>query len=169
MPDSAATLWLPGHALNCYEGNALLRDWLTHPGLLTERVRAVDPAHFALNVLRESAEGTDHLRDIELTSGGQPWIVARTRVPAPTLAANPWLRNIGARSLGVALGEHTSVTRSDFDYAQLYDDRPLIALALGRAALPSQALWVRRSTFSVNGAPLELQEAYMPVVGMARR
>jgi hypothetical protein len=26
---------------------------------------------------------------------------------------------------------------------------------------------VRRSTFSVNGAPLELQEAYLPVIALA--
>ena len=173
MPDTAATLWLPGHALNCYEGNAHLRNWLTHPGLLTERVRDADPARFALNVLQEAADGADHLREIELCSGGRPWIVAQTRVPAATLAAHSWLTHIGGKSLGTALAEYgampgASVTRSELAYAQLCDDRPLIALALARAALPSQALWTRRSTFAIDGSPLQLLEVFLPVVGAGK-
>lgn len=173
MADSAATLWLPAQALNCYEGNAELRSWLTHPGLLTERVRDVNPAAFALRVLREAPDGDEHVREIELCSGDQPWIVAQTRIPAETLVAQPWLRHIGGQSLGAALAQFYAssampVSRSEFGFAQLYDDRPLIAMALQRARLTPQALWTRRSTFSFQGPTLQLLEVFLPVVGTLR-
>lgn len=166
--ESAATLWLPAHTLNCYEGNAQLRAWLTHPGLLTQRVRDVNPASFALRVRGEFPEGSEHVREIELTSGGTTWIFAQTRVPAATLAAHGWLAHIGTTSLGEALAAHGAVQRSAFDYAQLPGDQPLVARALAHAALPPQALWIRRSTFYIDGAPLQLQEVFMPVVGTTR-
>ena len=166
--ESAAILWLPAHTLNCYEGNAQLRAWLTHPGLLTQRVRDVHPAGFALRVLGEFADGTDHVREIELTSDATPWIFAQTRVPAATLAAHGWLAHLGTTSLGEALAAHGAVTRSEFGYAQLPGDQPLVARALAHADLPPQALWARRSTFYIDGAPLALQEVFMPVVGATR-
>ena len=36
----------------------------------------------------------------------------------------------------------------------------------GRAGLPSQPLWVRRSTFQVDGLPLLLQEVFLPQIGL---
>lgn len=166
MTDTA-TLWLPATALGCYAGNACLRSWLTTPGLLTHRVRDLHPASFALRVVGEYADGNDHLREIELTSAGRPWIFAQTRVPAGTLAKHGWLAHIGATSLGEALAAHGTVTRSEFEYAQLMPELPLIARALQRSALVPQVLWTRRSTFFVDAAPLQLQEVFMPVVETA--
>jgi chorismate--pyruvate lyase len=165
--EPAATLWLPGPALNCYEGNAQLRSWLLTPGLLTHRVRAVHPESFALQVVGEYADGADHLREIQLTSGGRPWIFAQTRVPAATLIANKWLARIGSTPLGEALAAHGAVTRSDFEYAQLAAEQALIVRAFSATTARAQTLWVRRSTFYVDGAPLYLQEAFMPIVATA--
>ncbi len=167
MSESPASLWLPASALGCYEGNARLRSWLATPGLLTHRVRDVSPAGFALQVVGEYADGADHLREIELTSDGRAWVFAQTRVPAATLARHGWLAQIGTMSLGEALAAHGTVTRSEFEYAQLLPEPPLIARALQRSALPPQALWARRSTFFIDSAPLQLQEVFMPIVATA--
>lgn len=158
-------MWLPGHALNCYEGNAALRSWLTTPGLLTQRMRDTCGAAFQMNVLGERRERGDHLREVELCFKGRAWVFAQTHVPAATLAAEPWLGHIGETALGEALAAHGAVTRSDFDYAKLYDDVDVVQKALGRRALHSQALWVRRSVFSLGGRELTLREVFLPDIG----
>jgi chorismate-pyruvate lyase len=56
--------------------------------------------------------------------------------------------------------------RSEFDYAKLYDDVDVVRSALGAPRLPSQPLWVRRSTFA-RRAPLTLQEVFLPQIGSA--
>ncbi len=167
-PDTTADphMWLPGHALNCYEGNASLRSWLTTPGLLTQRMRDTCGAAFRMNVLGETREQGDHLREVELCCDGRAWVFAQTRVPAATLAAEPWLAHIGETALGEALAAHGAVTRSAFDYAKLYDEVDVVQKALARRALHSQPLWVRRSVFSLGGRELTLREVFLPDVGM---
>jgi chorismate--pyruvate lyase len=162
---AAPHLWLPGHALNCYEGNTELRSWLLTPGLLTQRVREASAGAFAMNVLSERSEAGDHVREIELCCAGRAWIYAQTRVPASTLAAEPWLGGIGHTPLGEALAAHGAVRRSDFEYARLYDDVDVVREALARRGLPPQPLWVRRSTFALGPHTLTLREVFLPDVG----
>jgi chorismate-pyruvate lyase len=158
-------LWLPSHALACYEGNTVLRSWLCTPGLLTERVRAAVGPEFRLRVLEESRCEQGHLRRIELGRDGEPWIYAETRVPAATLARYPWLADIGSRSLGEALSEsRITVRRSEPAFAAIYGDAPLVRRALELAALPPQALWVRRSMFLLDDCPFALNEVFLPIV-----
>lgn len=170
-------LWLPGSALNCYEGDAALRSWLSTPGLLTQRIREAAGEAYSMRVLHEGAAAagsavralagaTDHLREIEMRCGDALWLYACTRVPATTLAAQPWLGRIGMRTLGEALGErHTVIERDPFLYALLPADAPVVARACGLAGGAPQALWTRRSTFRADGAPFELDEVFLPGIG----
>ena len=173
-----AALWLPGSALDCYEGDAALRSWLRTPGLLTQRIREAAGGSYSMRVLHEGAEptsaavddtpgaATDHLREIEMRCGAALWLYARTRVPASTLAAQPWLGRVGARTLGEALGEHdAALERDPFLYAMLPADAPVVARACALAACAPRALWVRRSTFRAGGAPFELDEVFLPDIG----
>ncbi len=170
----AAALWLPGSALNCYEGDAALRSWLLTPGLLTQRIRAAAGEAYSMRVLYEGpaaaaagvAPAPDHLREIEMRCGGTLWLYARTRVPAATLAVQPWLGRVGARTLGEALGEHDAVLERDpFLYALLAADTPVVARACALADCAPRALWVRRSAFRAGGAPFELEEVFLPDIG----
>jgi chorismate--pyruvate lyase len=158
-------LWLPGHALNCYEGDARLRSWLLTPGLLTQRMRDTCGERFRMNILSERNERGDHLREIELCCDGVAWVWAQTRVPAATLAAEPWLAQIGQTALGEALAAHGAVRRPEFDYAKLYDDVDVVRAALARRALHAQPLWVRRSVFELGARTLTLREVFLPDVG----
>ena len=165
-----AKLWLPGHALNCYEGDAALRAWLLTPGLLTQRIREAAGADYRMALVTARDDGAaGHVREIEMRCGDTVWMFARTAVPRATLEAHPWLATLGTTTLGEAMQAHGSrVTRSDFDYAKLYDDVPVVRRALERAGLANQPLWVRRSGFTVDGLPLALQEVFLPQIGRPR-
>lgn len=174
MNDTATTsaaaegMWLPAHALNCYEGDASVRAWLMTQGLLTERVRAQCGAEFFLRVVHEGPAGSGHLRAIELGTRTTPWIYAETQVPAATLARHPWLGEIGGVSLGEKLAGHDGVTRTDYQFARLTPDAPIVARALARIDAAAQPLWVRRFQFFVEGAPLTVQEVFVLGLGRSR-
>ena len=157
--------WVPAHELTLRESDTALRSWLTTPGLLTERVRAAVGAQFRLRVVDESTSGGDLMRRIELGRDGEPWIYAETTVPAATLAHHPWLAAIGARSLGEVLAAFAgAVHRSDLEFALLPGDAPIVARACALAGVRARALWARRSTFRVDGAPFVVHELFLPVV-----
>ena len=165
---ATAALWLPGNALNCYEGDATLRSWLLTPGLLTQRIRDAAGDRYAMRVLHEGPApgGADHLREIEMRCGDALWLYACTRVPAATLAAQPWLGRVGTRTLGEALGEHEArLERDPFLFAMLPSDAPEVARACALAGGAARALWVRRSEFRADGAPFMLLEVFLPDIG----
>ncbi len=160
-------MWLPASALGCYEGDAVLRSWLATPGLLTERVREATGAAFHLEVLAEDARHGEHRRAIVLGTRTAPWIYAETTIPDATLAQHAWLARMGEVSLGETLAAHGGVTRSGFAFARLTADEPLVARALAHCGGGTAALWVRRSEFSLQGALLTVQEAFLPGIGRA--
>ena len=164
----AAELWLPAEALDCYEGDARLRSWLTTTGLLTERVRAASGATFRLQVLAEGEHDGAHRRAIILGTQARPWIYAETSIPDETLARHPWLARMGEVSLGETLASH-GATRSAFAYARLMPDAPLVARAIAETGQAAQPLWVRHSEFAVQGATLTVQEVFLPAIGQAAR
>lgn len=164
-PVPAAAMWLPGHALSCYEGDADRRAWLLTPGLLTQRIRQVAGDRFAMHVLNEGAQGDEHVREIDMRCGERVWLFAHTRVPAATIAAHPWLATIGSRTLGEALAHRDGLERAEFRYALLGPESWLIARALSHAGEAECALWVRHSAFRMSGCPFALYEVFLPSIG----
>ena len=168
-----AAMWLPGSALGCYEGDPRLRSWLLTPGLLTQRIRAAAGGGYRMRLLVE--RGTvagGHLREIAMACGELTWLYARTQVPAATLAAQPWLGRIGEVTLGEALARRGGEQRSDFAFARLLPDTLVVRRALAVAGLPSQPLWVRRSTFRTGAEPaaplaFDLFEVFLPGIAAA--
>jgi chorismate-pyruvate lyase len=70
--------------------------------LLTQRIREAAGPRFAMHVLQEGAATADgtHVREIDMGCGAEVWLFAHTRVPAATLAAQPWLGSVGRRRSG---------------------------------------------------------------------
>jgi chorismate--pyruvate lyase len=163
--DDSARMWLPGHALNCYEGDALLRSWLTEPDLLTQRLARECGTAYRMRVVAQTHDAGGFTRAIELLVDDLPWVYAETRVPEPTLAAHQWLTQLGNRPLGEWLAERQDLTRSELEFCKVFPDDPLVARALARARLAPQALWVRRTCFAVSGAPFVLRELFYPHTG----
>ena len=166
-----SVMWLPGSALGCYEGDAACRSWLLTPGLLTQRIRDAAGAAFAMHVLQEgvaAADGT-HVREIDMCADEEVWLFAHTRVPAATLAAQPWLGAVGGRTLGEALAAHdTALEREPLRYASLGADAWVVGRALARAGIAPRYLWVRHSAFRADGAPFDLYEVFLPGMGGGR-
>jgi len=165
LPVPASAMWLPGQALNCYVGDQSLRSWLLTPGLLTQRIRDAAGDGFAMHLLREERVGEEQIREIDMTCDGVVWMFAHTRIPATTLAAEPWLGEIGSRTLGEALEGRATLSREPFRYAQFYPDVWLIDRALTHAALAPQPLWVRHSALRMGVAPFDLYEVFLPAIG----
>ncbi len=161
----AAVMWLPASALNCYVGDPAMRSWLLTPGLLTQRIREAAGDGFAMHCLHEGLLDGEHVREIDMCCDGVVWMFAHTRVPVATLKAQPWLGQIGTRTLGEALADRQNLRREDFRYAQLYPDSWLTERALRHARLAPQPLWVRHSAFNVDGSPFDLYEAFLPTIG----
>ena len=163
VPESA--MWLDARALNCYEGDAQRRSWLLTPGLLTQRIREAAGSSFSMRVLQETAVGSEHVREIEMSAAGIPWLFAQTRIPRSTLESQAWLSCIGQRTLGEALATRADISRAPFRYALLTADAGVVARALQIASLPPQPLWVRHSAFAAAGAPFDLYEVFLPQMG----
>jgi chorismate-pyruvate lyase len=158
-------MWLPGHALNCYEGDPRLRSWLLEPGLLTARMQRECGAAYRLNVIDEQRDDSGFTRIIELLVSDVPWIYAETRVPAATLTAHPWLAQLGRKPLGEWLAARKDIVREELEYCRAYDDDPLVGRALARTKLAPQPLWVRQTRLAVGAAPFVLHEVFFPHTG----
>jgi chorismate-pyruvate lyase len=158
-------MWLPGHALNCYESDPVLRSWLAEESVLTQRLTRECGAAFRLRVVGENGVEGGWRRQIELLVDDIPWLYAETDVPGATLAQHRWLAELGTRPLGERLAERRDVTRAPLEFCKVYDDDPLVTRALARARIASQPLWVRRSRLALGDAPFILYEVFYPHTG----
>ncbi len=163
--NDATRMWLPAHALNCYEGDPVLRSWLTEESILTRRLQRECGAAFRMQVLEQRPADGGWLRAIELLVDDSVWLYAETAVPAATLAQHPWLATLGTRPLGEYLAERSDASREPLEYCKVYDDDPLVGRALTRARIAPQPLWVRRSKLAIGTAPFVLHEVFFPHTG----
>ena len=97
-------------------------------------------------------------RRIILWCGNQPCIYAETCIPKSTTAAHPWLAQLGDEPLGEQLLQKTDVSRSDFVFALF----PTEQLPAALDELKSEALWARRSDFSIGTDALTVTEVFLP-------
>lgn len=151
-----------------------VRSWLLDEGSLTEHlVRAAD-GDFRVSVQRQDwrlphrseqlalgmeAREVGMLRETLLLVKGQPWVYARSVIPATSLAgANRCLRALGNRSLGSWLFRAPDMQRSPFEVALLQPGHSPVPAELQG----DQALWGRRSRFQVNDRPLLVCEIFLP-------
>jgi chorismate--pyruvate lyase len=167
--------WLPFEACHGRAPAGLL-PWLAEPGLLTERVRAVagDATQFRVLRVRSAplalelrarlavTDTTCLLREIEICCGEVRWIFAQSVFPESAVARHPWLRDLGESPLGEALRQVAGVERDPLAYAELAAGH-----ALARSAVPEGAnsLWARRAVYRLAGAPIIVQEVFLPGLG----
>jgi chorismate--pyruvate lyase len=152
--------------------------WLNEAGLLTERVRNRCPAAFGLRVVdqrRDALEPGDagvlgvvergcFVREIELTCAGAAMVFAQTLVPAATVAAEPWLAELGTEALGPRLARTGNARREPFEFARLVPAHVLYRRAWRGAAGTPQELWARRARYRLGPQALIVQEVFLPSV-----
>jgi chorismate--pyruvate lyase len=158
----------------------VLREWLQDRGSLTRRLRDAGKRDFSLSVLGENMEvasdedrlllGSDdrqvYVRRVRLGCDAMELVFACTLMPRSTLLRHPWLKKLGERPLGEALGDRESVERTDFEYAWIPPEHPLMSDAMLTADTTSGGLWARRSRFLVDGSPILVYEVFLP--GLSR-
>lgn len=101
-------------------------------------------------------------RGLEVWAAQRAYAYVETLVPDVTLDAQPWLADLGDRALADALAWRTDVDRGATDVAALPPTHPLAARALARHDAPVDGVWARRIVYRVAGAPLLVQEVFLP-------
>ncbi len=156
--------------------NEAVRAWLSEPGLLTARLQArcadcaglvvvgqqateLSPAHCAL---LDASSMAGHVREVELTCGGDAWIFAQTLIPEATMARHPWLAALGDSALGARLADVPGIQRGLLEFSRLQPGHALFERAARNCAIRPKHLWARRSWFAMNGDRLLVQEVFLP-------
>jgi chorismate lyase len=173
--------WLPAERLGQLSVDAQLRPWLIGKGLLTLRMKTVCGERFALRLVDQwsgllsaahqsalrSPDNAGLFRDVELSCGEQVWVFAQAIMPDSTLCAHPWLAELGDAALCETLGDLTGIERGSHEYAWLPVAEAVTARALRDAEVKPAGLWARRSRVTLRGAPLLMQELFLPAMGRA--
>jgi chorismate lyase len=171
--------WLPAERLGQLTIEPQVRAWLIGKGLVSLRMKAVCGEHFTLQLIdqwtgllndahRAALRIQDNaglFRDVEMSHRGNVWVFAQTVIPDSTLCAHSWLAELGDTALGETLSDLSGVERSPYEYAWLPVSDPVTARALRDAEIKPAGLWGRRSRASLRGAPLLMQELFLPAVG----
>lgn len=176
MREQGARCWRPPAVPVGATVPARLRPWLNEPGSLTRRLRYMAGGAFTVRVCTErwgrpwlderrrlglTPRRRAWLREVVLGCGEQPWIVARSVMPEPTLGGPlRRLRGLGARPLGSVLFGHYAVVRGPIEVARLDDGDALAVRAAGLGGQPGE--WARRSVFRIGGRPLLVTEVFLP-------
>lgn len=181
-PSAAQSIqWLPAERLGQLSVDAHVRPWLIGKGLLTLRLKAVCGERFELRLVDQwtGLLGAGHqlalrcrdnaglFRDVEMSNGRSVWVFAQTIMPDSTLCAHPWLAELGDSALGETLSDLSGIERSSYEYAWLPVEDAVAARALRDAEVKPAGLWARRFRLSLRGAPLLIQELFLPAVGRA--
>ena len=143
------------------------RKWLLDPGSLTQRLIAASQGDFRVEVIRQGwyrptrseakalkipARQLAIIREVQLIGKGQPWVFARSIIPASTLTGKQRELNfIGSRSLGTILFRDPTMKRGPLQVSKL-------KLTNG------ETVWARRSVFELSGKPLLVCEVFLPAL-----
>ncbi|MBK8537138.1 MAG: chorismate lyase [Candidatus Competibacteraceae bacterium] len=162
---------------------ATLTDWLLDSGSLTRRLRQLCPSQFRVRVLwqgwnRPSVDEARVLglrldawvwtREVQLLCDDQPWVFARTLIPARTLRGRGCrLTRLGTRPLGEVLFTDPGVRRGPVEIARIVTGQCLHQRALAGCTEPPDAIWGRRSMFWIAKRPLLVCEIFLPDLPVA--
>lgn len=177
-------VWRPRRLLR--RGMVPATDWrcLTDPASLTQRVVAACGGQFRVHVidqhwmrpLRNEALAlgvpiTQYalVRQVFLMCDDEPWVYARTVIPASTLTGRlRQLSKLRSRSLGAFLFADPAMSREELHIVHLTSRDKLFRRATARLRKKPDAVWGRRSVFRLSGKPLLVSEIFLPAAAVCR-
>ncbi|MEZ5575951.1 MAG: chorismate lyase [Candidatus Competibacteraceae bacterium] len=180
-PSNAPPRWYPRSRLFPRDMPIGLSVWLLDAGSLTQRLRHICMGRFGVRVLsqRWTRPGRDEAgalrlrldawawtREVQLLCDEQPWVFARTLIPARTLRGQGRrLTRLGSRPLGQVLFADPKVRRGPVEIARIVAGQRMHQRAFAGFAEPPGAIWGRRSTFWIDGRyPLLVCEIFLPAL-----
>ncbi len=154
--------------------------WLQDSGSLTARLKATCPGRFRVRLLRQEWERPLYsesrtlrmrlgevafVREVELLCDDTPWVFARTVIPARSLRGPArHLTLLGTRPLGEVLFADPHMRRGPMEVARLLPRHPLYAAATAERMKTPDEIWGRRTLFHLAGAPLLVNEIFLPSI-----
>jgi chorismate--pyruvate lyase len=171
--------WLPAERLGQLAVDPSVRPWLIGNGLLSARLKSACKERFDLRLVDQwsglltasqklglrSADDAGLFSETEMTCAGQVWVFAQAVTPDATLCRHPWIAELGDAPLDETLEGLSGMERGAHEYAWLPADDTLLARALLAADLKPKGLWARRVRVTLRGAPLLMQEVFLPAMG----
>ena len=152
--------------------------WLLDPASLTLRLQQLCGARFRVRVIsqawgtprQDEAQALDMggraraiIRQVQLMCADQPWIYARTVIPATSLCGKlQRLAHLGTRPLGAMLFADPGMQRGTVELARILPGQALFADATQAVDKDVQTIWGRRSVFRIGSRPLLVSEIFLP-------
>ena len=159
-----------------YTGTGLptrAREWLLDPGSLTKRLVKASQGHFEVRVLQQrwgqprlsearllgmNNREAAIIREVALMCAGEPWVFARSIIPASSLTGRlRRLRKFNNSSLGEMLFQDKSMQRHPFQLAAIDGNSEQIPKQLREP----HTLWGRRCRFELAHKPLMVSEIFL--------
>lgn len=151
-----------------------MRDWLLDAGSLTQRLISASDNHFRVQLLCHhwqrplpserrildlGLRDRAIVREVLLLCHGEPWVFARSVIPARSLHGSlRRLRKFSDSSLGELLFSDPSMRRQPFELSRIAGNHALIPASV-RSDL---AIWGRRCRFTLAGKPILVSEFFLP-------
>ncbi len=160
-------------------------DWLRDTGSLTARLKSTCSGTFRVRVLHQGwgtplysekkllkMRAGEHaiVREVQLLCDEEPWVFARTLIPASSLkGAARRLAMLGDRPLGEVLFSDNRMRRGATEVARLQPRHTLFAMATGGLDSGPSEIWGRRTRFELAGQPLLVNEIFLPDIPGSKR
>lgn len=174
MPSHAEPRWRP--ARHYLQIPLWQRDWLLDERSLTARLKTLSGGQFRVEVLRQQWQRAQPseaqllnipwrsaclIREVILYGNNQPWIYARSVMPATSLTGHLYrLRRLKNTSLGELLFRDKNLSRSEFELCGFSARDPQLPAGL----VNSGYLWSRRCRFELSGKSLLVSEVFLPAL-----
>lgn len=169
-PDYAASDWQTADEFPMDQVPQGLRGWLSNRGLLTRRMKKHCAGGFSLRVLDQrpasgkELEGGGLCREIALECGPLRTVFARSLVPSDTLAAYPFLGELGDAPLGESMSGLPNLSRDAFSFTVLRPGHALYLASLPPGAEAPTKLFARRARFCLGEHALWVCEVFLPAI-----
>ncbi|HET8711984.1 MAG TPA: chorismate lyase [Spongiibacteraceae bacterium] len=143
LAEGSLTQHLVAASAGTFRVERVMQEW-QRPTLSEARLLQIDPSQYAL------------IREVILWGRGQPWVYARSVIPARSLRGDlRRLRKLRNSSLGALLFSYPQLQREPFELAAID------ARALPVPLRADSTLWARRSRFSVDDRTLIVGEIFL--------
>ncbi len=166
--------WQDYHHFTSTQLPGSVRPWLLDRGSLTQRLIKSSHGQFKVQVLTQQwqrprlSEATllgmqtremAIIREVALLCGGEPWVFARSVMPASSLVGRlRRLRKFNDSSLGEMLFRDPSMRRYPFQIAAIDGNSQQLPASLQH----NGELWGRRCRFEMAAKPIMVSEIFLP-------